>query len=288
MKIGKFVPFLLVASLASCGSDLNMGGRGLVQGGEKFNAARVQNVPETTKENLEGTVKGVKINANSHIITNMSMGGQASNSDQWATAKETFDFETKKITMVSTSGSQSAGYTVQIVGDQVKYTFTGGMDEESLDFELNLKGIGDLLETSYKALFSWNFIPSDEDIQKMTASMSEMYEDLGMEVTITGMEQMLTQMNNDYVMSGDYQSGNFEAGFDQAHTYSYTMSVGGLTYSPLMKFSKMRVVFKDYLCKESYVAVKEEMTMVIGEGTEYSMVMKMSIYAETYSTYSYF
>ena len=287
MKIAKFVPFLLVVSLASCGSELNMGGRGLVQGGEKFNAARVQNVPEATKENLEGTVKGVKINANMHMTSSTTTNGQSSSSEQWATAKETFDFETKKITMVTTSGGQSAGYTVQIVGDQVKYSFSGGATAETIDFELTLKGMSEMLETSFKALFSWNFIPSAEDVQKMVSSMNEMYESLGLEVTVVGMEEMINQMSADYVMSGDYEGGNFEAGFDQAHSYSFTMSMLGMTISPIMTFSKMRMVFKNYKCVESYVAMREKMNFSVGSG-EYSMTMSINMYTETYSTYSYF
>lgn len=287
MKIGKFLPFLLVASLASCGSELNMGGRGLVKDGEKFEAARVQNVPEGIKTQMEGGVNGVKINSNIHMTSSTSTNGQSSSSEEWTTSKETYDFKEKKITMTTTSGGKSAGYVVQIVGDQIKYSFSGGATEEQVGFELTMKGMSEMLETSYKALFSWNFIPSEEDIQKIVSSMDEMYSSMGIDVTITGMDTIITQISADYVMSGDYEAGNFEVGFDKAHSYTFTMSMMGMSVSPTLTFSKMRLVFKNYMCVESYVAMREIMTMVVGEG-EYSVRMTMNMYTETYSTYSYF
>lgn len=287
MKFAKILPIFLTAVLASCGNDgLYMGDRGLVEDGEKLNYSRIQNVSETVKEEKEGKVKGVNVTSHSHVIVNANYNGQASSQEQWVSALETVDFENKSITMVSNSGGDSGSYSITIVGDRVVFD-SNTLDAESAGFDLTLKGFSDLLETSYKQLFSWNFVPSAEDIKKMTDSMTSMYEGMGLNVELSGFEEMMTSMSNDYVMSGDYEGGDFEVGFDTSHTYSLSIKAGGIDVSPTMVFSKMRMVFKDYMCVESYAALTEIFSISVGY-EDFSFSMNYNLYTDTYSTYSYF
>ena len=283
----RYLSLFCVAFLASCGSDAPA----FVSGGEKFDAEKLQAVDQEVVEEKTSEIHGVTISASTNTTMNMTVDGQSQSSSESSTVVETFNFDTKTLEVTMTSGGHSLKYQIKIENDSVKF-ISDDIPASAAGMDLTLEGFGTLLETSYKSLFSWSFIPSSEDIQALTQALEGMMASMQMTVTLIGFEDMMNGIAKDFVMAGDYQNGNFEVGFDKAHEYTcsmrYSMEGTVLGNSVLsIAYSKMRCVFKDFLCRESFACITEKMNMVISAGG-YSTTMNMTITADTHSTYSYF
>ncbi len=221
----------------------------------------------------------------------MTMNGQSQSSTESSTVVETFNFDTKTLDVTMSASGQTIKYQIKIENDSVKF-ISDDIPATAAGMDLTLEGFSTLVETSYKSLFSWSFIPSPEDIQALTQALEGMMASMQMTVTLIGFEDMMNGIAKDFVMAGDYQNGNFEVGFDKAHEYTcsmrYSMEGTVLGNSELsIAYSKMRCVFKDFLCRESFACITEKMNMIISAGG-YSTTMNMAITADTHSTYSYF
>ena len=282
----KFLSLGLVVLLASCGSsDV----RPFVENGEVFDSAKLGAVSQEVKEAKLEEVHGVKITANTTSNTSMSMNGQSSSGSESSKTEETFDFASKKITCVMTSGGKSMRYEISIANDTFSF-ISDDFTQEEIGYTMTLEGIGQLLEMSFKQLFSWSFIPSGDDIKQMTDALNKMMASLDATFSFTGVEEMITNMANDFVMAGNYEAGNFEVGFDKSHTYSFGMNYSMYgqdlgTSNISVSYSKMRMVFKDYLCRESYSCMTEAFDLNFGSA-EYAMNMRIT--ADTHAVYSYF
>ncbi len=283
----RFLSLFCVAFLASCGSDAPA----FVSGGEKFDAEKLQAVDQTVVEEKTSEIHGVTISASTNTTMNMTMNGQSQSSTESSTVVETFNFDTKTLDVTMSASGQTIKYQIKIENDSVKF-ISDDIPATAAGMDLTLEGFSTLVETSYKSLFSWSFIPSPEDIQALTQALEGMMASMQMTVTLIGFEDMMNGIAKDFVMAGDYQNGNFEVGFDKAHEYTcsmrYSMEGTVLGNSELsIAYSKMRCVFKDFLCRESFACITEKMNMIISAGG-YSTTMNMAITADTHSTYSYF
>ena len=283
----RFLSLFCVAFLASCGSDAPA----FVSGGEKFDAEKLQAVDQAVVEEKTSEIHGVTISASTNTTMNMTMNGQSQANTQNSSIVEKYDFDAKTLDVTMSVSGQTIKYQIKIENDSVKF-ISDDVPASAAGMDLTLEGFGTLLETSYKSLFSWSFIPSSEDIQALTQALEGMMASMQMTVTLIGFEDMMNGIAKDFVMAGDYQNGNFEVGFDKAHEYTcsmrYSMEGTALGNSELsIAYSKMRCVFKDFLCRESFACITEKMNMVISAGG-YSTTMNMAVTADTHSTYSYF
>ena len=269
--------------------------KGLVEGGEAFNKAKLENVSEQVKDNKINSVHGVKISGNVEMSLSYIIEGQKVNSVSKSSVVETYNFETK--TLDCSEKIDGTSYTFKITVANDKFVFSG-TDEAKAEAEkrytFTLAGFSELLDLSAKSFFSWNYIPSSDDIKSMQESTTKMLDSLGFGFRFEfNIDEVVEQMTNDFVMAGDFDNGNFEVGFDKEHTYNmymdmYMEDTKISTSSITLKYSKMHATYKDYLLRDSYSVLEEIVAMRMNKGTPYESKMSYSIGIKSTSTNSYF
>lgn len=283
MKFKFLLPLICVTSLASCASiPSESTGGGLVKDGVAFDQSLVRDsVPEEVREQKEQSVIGAVMTGTTKVSTSINMNGQKQSSSQTVSIKEEFDFVNKKFTATQKADGQKVSYTIQIVGDDVVFSSEYVTEEQAQaqGIDTTLAGMGALFEMTFKSLFSFDFIPTSEDLEAMAKSFESMgyggdYSDI--------IESVYNNMIQHYVMAGDFENGNVEFGISEP--FAVNMQISGASVN--LKYNKLKAVFKNYLCTESVTSITETIEMSETYG-DYSYYMNMKITSSSSCTYSY-
>ena len=283
MKFKLLLPLICITSLVGCTSNSEgESSKGLVKDGVAFDQSLVRDsVPEDVREQKEQSVIGAVMTGTTKTSTSININGQKQSSSQTVSVKEEFDFVNKKFTATQKAGGQKVSYTIQIVGDDVVFSSEYYTEEEAQaqGIDTTLAGMGALFEMTFKSLFSFDFIPTSEDLEAMAKSFESMgyggdYSDI--------IESVFNTMVEHYVMAGDFENGNVEFGISEP--FALDMQVSGASVN--LKYNKLRAVFENYLCTESVTSITETIEMSETYG-DYSFYMNMKMTSSTSCTYSY-
>ena len=269
---------LAIFGLTACGGGGVNTGEPFVKDGVKYQAGMIDNIPESTKNELLNSVKGVVVDQYIEMDASIRYDGQTESSSGSAKQKYVIDFENRTVELRGSSYSvkfQLNEYTVSIISKSG--------DTEDIIYQYgNYLTLSNIFNAYKTEVFSWINTPSGDEIKEMGDMLTDLLKQSGSSASISDTETAVTKLMDAFVVSPDYETGNFEFGLGNKLDVSFGVEISGDKSTFHLLFTNFRARFADYLLQEEVCGANGNITFHIQK-----KVLTIQMSTITYLSFSY-
>ena len=243
MKKRYLIPTLMLLSatgLTACSSNV-----GFIVNGQPYVDGSAARVSPQLKQQKDGSVKTVTMDSTISVNVKASQGYNSASVKSSISGKAVVNLDNKTINgnytvKASVTGAGSESTKVNFTAEQENETFylTSGTEYEGISTSADLSK---LYEEATYTIYSWNFNPQTNDVAD---AINNLQDQLGSQIDV---QKIYNDITNNIYFVGDFESGNFEAGF--AKKLSFMVDSVKVTYDG------MKVSYKDCFIQSQYLGL---------------------------------